>query len=103
MRIAYFYIALLFCTSGQAQQIVQGTIMDAEKDIPLSNVQVTIKQDKVILQYTYSDEQGHFKIKGESRADNILTFSLIGYKPVEIKMTEIQDRILVKLYPEVTK
>ncbi len=100
MRIAYFYIALLFCTSGQAQQIVQGTIMDAEKDIPLSNVQVTIKQDKVILQYTYSDEQGHFKIKGESRADNILTFSLIGYKPVEIKMTEIQDRILVKLYPQ---
>lgn len=101
MRIAYFYITLLFCISGHAQQVVQGTITDAEKGSPLSNVQVTIKHGKVVLQYTYSDEEGHFKIgKKEDGSEDVLTFSLIGYKPVNIKMADIQEVIMVKLYPQ---
>lgn len=103
MRIVSIcFFLFLFCVfHSAAQQVIVGTVTDAENGHPLSNVQVTVKNGKMILQYTHSDKNGEFSIKKSSSfTKSWLSFSHVGYKNAEMNVADINSRVQIKLYPQ---
>lgn len=101
MRIIVFFSLLLCSILTNAQQVMQGVVVDAETGTPLSDVQITVRKEKLILQYTSSDKKGGFKIKTPADSkDSRLFFSLLGYKTVEIELSEVVDKIKIELIPQ---
>lgn len=66
MRIIFFFSLLLYSILTNAQQVIQGVVVDADAGTPLSDVQITVRKEKLILQYTSSDKKGGFKIETAS-------------------------------------
>lgn len=100
MRLIYIFLFLICSFPTIAQQTIMGIVTDAENGNPLSNVQIVIRKDRAILQYTHSDKIGEFSIKKSSTPETLLTFSHVGYKNVEMKVADITDRVRIKLYPQ---
>ena len=92
---------IVFCSLPTfAQQMIQGTVVDAEKGGVLPDVQITVRQGTLVSQYTYSDKNGNFKIKKPTDANgSLLFFSLMGYKSTEVKIADTSDKMQIKLYP----
>lgn len=57
MRIIFFFSLLLYSILTNAQQVIQGVVVDADAGTPLSDVQITVRKEKLILQYTSSDKR----------------------------------------------
>lgn len=100
MRIVYILLFLICSFPAIAQQMIVGVVTDAENGNPLSNVQVSIRKDGLILQYTHSDKNGEFSIKKSSTSGGLLSFSHVGYKKEEMDVTNVTDRVRIKLYPQ---
>lgn len=98
MRIACFLLLLFGCFSAFAQPMIQGTVVDAEKGSPLSDVQVTVKQGGLVVQYTSSDKNGEFAMEAPS-AEGVLSFALMGYKTAEVSISGISGRLRIRLQP----
>ncbi|WP_369048487.1 SusC/RagA family TonB-linked outer membrane protein [Tenacibaculum sp. UWU-22] len=79
-----FLVATFFSTLTYAQsKVITGTVTDAKSGDPLPGVAVYLKNKKSVGAAT--DFDGKFTIKNV-QSDNILVFSLLGYKNQEIRV-----------------
>lgn len=69
---------------------ISGNITDAETGKPLMNVNIVLKGSNV---GTISDNKGDFNLKLYT-APVILRFSMVGYKTVYVKISELRDQDL---------
>ncbi len=97
MRIIFFFSLLLYSILTNAQQVIQGVVVDADAGTPLSDVQITVRKEKLILQYTSSDKKGGFKIKTPADSKGKLFFSFLGYKTVEIELSEATNKTKIEM------
>ena len=77
--------------------MIQGVVVDADAGTPLSDVQITVRKEKLILQYTSSDKKGGFKIKTPADSKGKLFFSFLGYKTVEIELSEAANKTKIEM------
>lgn len=77
--------------------MIQGVVVDADAGTPLSDVQITVRKEKLILQYTSSDKKGGFKIKTPADSKGKLFFSFLGYKTVEIELSEATNKTKIEM------
>ncbi len=90
----FCFFALLFSTSGQAQDAsIKGKIID-ENGLPIPGANIQIKGT---LKSTASDLDGNFQIAASS--DAILIFTYIGYTKIEEPVNG-RKRVDVQLKPE---
>jgi hypothetical protein len=64
-KIAYFLLFFFFSFSSYGQKMnIQGNVMDTTGKIPMHNAVVTLVRikDSVLLGYTYTNQEGYFKI-----------------------------------------
>ncbi len=83
--IILFFCGIKFCFS---QTIIEGSIKNSNKN-PIPYANVLIKKDSIlsILDFSYSDERGSYKLKIEKEGYYSLSFSSLGY---ETKVVKIQ-------------
>ncbi|NER11956.1 carboxypeptidase-like regulatory domain-containing protein [Leptobacterium flavescens] len=88
MKKVVFLITLLFISLGYSQENqqqeteVNGIVVNAENDFPLSNVHI-VNLNKVIG--TISDANGEFQIRAS--VNDTLYFSFIGFKSIKVRVT----------------
>lgn len=95
----YLGFLFFFITSiGIAQTIeIKGKISDAKNKLPLSGVNVTIKNS---TKGTSSDLDGNYSIK--AKKNDVLIFSIIGYASKEVSVTE-SETLNITLQEEANK
>lgn len=89
-KLTCLLIILIFSHSLTAQNI-SGTVLD-EQGVKLSNVSVSVKGTKT---GTFSGADGKFSVTAPAGAT--LIFSYVGYKPVEVKVTNVASELIVSL------
>lgn len=77
---------------------VSGTVTDETSGDPIPGVNITVKGT---LTGTLSDINGHFTIPISDPAQDILVFSFVGYKPIEVSVNG-QNTINVELVYDIT-
>ena len=84
MRKILLNIFLLFCTISFSQEIttVKGTILNANNNMPLENVNI-VNLNKVIG--TATNKKGEFEIRVQ--VDDTLHFSYLGFKSIKVRVT----------------
>ena len=91
-----FALALVsFSLGAQTFSPIKGKVIDKETKEPI--VDIVIKYGKTYNDYLFSDEKGNFEIKNEK--DSVLTIQGIGYKPVQIKMSDFAANPVINLEP----
>lgn len=90
------FMALSLCSIGQAQQVVSGTVIDAESGETLPAVNIHVKGT---TRGTTTDEEGTFSIRVDPDS-TVLVFSFVGYETQEIDVQGRQE-IKVELQPAV--
>lgn len=103
-------LAILFCFYTlyiEAQQVLLlGEATDQFTNAPLSNVLVTIRPagENKIVKYTQTSQDGTYSIKLQSFPNNhVLYFSMIGYAPQTIELTDGRHQYDIQLSEQVTK
>ncbi len=103
-------LAILFCFYTlyiEAQQVLLlGEVTDQFTNAPLSNVLVTIRPagENKIVKYTQTSQDGTYSIKLQSFPNNhVLYFSMIGYAPQTIELTDGRRQYDIQLSEQVTK
>ncbi len=94
-------ITLLFFISiyTNAQSTIRGKVIDAFSRQPLEAA--NIEQGSNEKNRTTTDQYGNFTIK-ISLADTVLTASCVGYKPMEIRLSD-KSNFLIEMLPDVIK
>lgn len=83
-KFLFFLVMLITCCSIYAQQkIISGTVTSSTNGEPLIGVNVVLKSDKSVGSIT--DFNGEYSLQIKSDKD-VLVFSSIGYKTVEVKL-----------------
>lgn len=97
-------LLILFCFQmAMAQNSINGNIRDAKTDQPLANVTIVLmRSDSTIIHYAYSEEDGRFDLKQSSEGVWI-RLSIIGYKSIQQKYSEIPSDFIFRMNPEVFK
>jgi len=93
-------ILILFIFSSKvsfSQAVIKGIVSDsAKRPIPYTNV--TIKKDSIssILDYSYSDEKGHYILNIKGKGNFKIIFSSLGYKTdtLEINVNKSRSKII---------
>ena len=90
-RIFNTILLFLFCVvSGFGQ--FSGRIVDAEDGSPLQAVIcAVVDENGNFLDFRISDAEGRFSLENRENA-SLITFSLLGYERVELRIEEITDR-----------
>lgn len=93
-NIKKVFFLILFCSStgGIGQTIVQGKVIDSFTNLPVVGASIiSLADNHVILNYTYSNDNGLFSIPG---AENfILKISALGYSEKIISVVPEQDLV----------
>ncbi len=93
------FMTLFLFVRFQAQNIVKGIVLDADSELPLQNVTVTLNEN---LFETTTGKEGDFTIKELSNGNYVLKISLAGYKsqkfPLELsgESISLEDIYLFK-------
>ena len=86
----FIILFLFFFPSLFAQQIIiRGKIVDAETNIPLSNANIYLSSGKGTG--TVSDRNGEFSLSANSKQNDFLTISYVGYKTINIFVDNLSD------------
>ncbi|GEQ86901.1 hypothetical protein ULMS_24090 [Patiriisocius marinistellae] len=101
----FFFTSIIF-----AQEfIIEGSLTDAQSGVPLESATVYAEkiQDSTLVTYTISDQNGYFKLIGNSGAKEVnVNISFIGYEGY-LKKVSIKDRIVnlenIKMLPSSEK
>ncbi len=83
------YILSLYIFSLSAQ--TRGCVIDRETSLPLSNVNIYVQKDSVVLCNT--DKNGCFEIKHLNKVDlnDTIVFSYIGYQSIKSTLQKLND------------
>lgn len=106
--LLYILIALGSLLPGidiQAQEIsVEGKVCDKENEVPIPNVSIsTLRKDSLLIHFTVSDSDGHFKIGNISSDACFFSFSCMGYLTKIIPIRTFESGQTVTLTPQVFK
>lgn len=93
----YYVIKVLTVPVAVQLITVQGNVTDASGNTPLPGVVVVVKGK---TKGTTTDVAGHYQLPGIA-AEDILVFSLIGFKPMEVPVSGRKD-INIALQPDVS-
>ncbi|UII25058.1 carboxypeptidase-like regulatory domain-containing protein [Fulvivirga maritima] len=91
-----FITFLLFCSISNSisQVLIKGQIKDeSSKAIPGASIQLLTK-DSLILNYSFSDNNGEFSIKYSKKGDFLLSVSSLGYERHVQALTLQKDNII---------
>lgn len=93
-----------FCSSSalaQRERIqITGKILDQNKNpLEWASVILYFKQDSTMAAFSYSDKEGHFRLKNLSQGEYLLAISYVGIKTIEREITlestlQIEDIIM---------
>ncbi len=89
-------LILLLHTTSWAQQVVSGTVIDAETQQTLIGVNINVKGT---TRGTSTDENGEFRLRVDS-VQTVLVFSYVGYQKVEVDVRG-REEIKVEMSPQV--
>ena len=81
--------------SANAHSHLKGQILDAETQIPLQGVSISLKNS---TNGTFSDQNGFFELYSDS-VINTLVFGYIGFQTMEIEVNNPSEQLLVELQP----
>ncbi|MEL7424781.1 MAG: TonB-dependent receptor [Bacteroidota bacterium] len=93
-------IGMMILVSLSAQnKLVQGTVLDGDTDEPLlfATVETISGSDQVIG--TTTDDNGFFRLEVPPKA--VLLVSYIGYKPVEIRVRDVEEAVVIRMEAEI--
>ncbi|HSA04850.1 MAG TPA: carboxypeptidase-like regulatory domain-containing protein, partial [Tenuifilaceae bacterium] len=93
--ILTFVFAILLSGLGYAQHCVKGKVVDSESQKELQGVAVIVKGT---TRGVITDSNGNFSVCNQSRIDALIV-SHLGYFPVETKVVEGSDILMVALKP----
>ncbi len=95
--LLYIFLFFTFFVFGQDRSVVSGVITDSENNEPLPFASIRLKNYPI---GTISNEIGEFDfyIPKSKRMDTI-SISFIGFNPYEIAISDINDKLDVKLNP----
>lgn len=83
MLVVLFCIFTTTVVKAQDVTVVQGTVVDANDQLPLPGVNVVVKNAK---QAVVTDKDGHYSIHINRQERPILSFSMIGYETNNIEV-----------------
>ncbi|MEO0876274.1 MAG: carboxypeptidase-like regulatory domain-containing protein, partial [Bacteroidota bacterium] len=89
-------IGMMILVNLSAQnKLVQGTVFDGDTDEPLlfATVETISGSDQVIG--TTTDDNGFFRLEVPPKA--VLLVSYIGYKPVEIRVRDVEEAVVIRM------
>lgn len=102
-------LLLFFCISLSAQQspnrvTIKGSIRDTSgAEIPFATVMLLSPKDTTLVNFSRSDDKGHFAFKNVRNAPYLFKISYIGYIPyqqhLDVSATEINDLGEVSIKP----
>ncbi|GMQ31720.1 hypothetical protein Aconfl_43660 [Algoriphagus confluentis] len=98
VRCLFCFVFIIIYSKSLTQDMgrIFGQIVDPETNEGLANVSVYIKDGN---RGTFSNKEGNF-IFNSNRNEGNLVFQLLGYKPVEISLDSVREKILILMYPD---
>lgn len=90
------FLLSLFCIKADAQNQVNGIVVDANTNERLAFVNIVINENGRLG--TTTDIDGRFSIDSQNKIEN-LTMSYIGYETRKIDMGTVKDTLLVRMEP----
>src|SRR5689334_14125724 len=98
MRLIYLAFLLIFCQLANAQKIIKGVVLDAEKKVPVPAASVFLNNTSV---GTTASVQGTFELSVPNGKFDLIVSS-VGFETFNqtINTTEIADFITIKLKPK---
>lgn len=105
-KIKTFLLLLFICTSVvRAQQEIIGLVTDKEDGMPISGVQIIIKDTikNTIVKFTQTDGEGRFSIHQDRKDTShcLLCLSMLGYKPWQYSLKDGKQNFQIKLVPSI--
>lgn len=93
MRLTFILLTFFYGLTANAQKnfVLNGTVIDSITNEPLENVFVVISD---IKKNTLTDVQGFFEIKNLKQGTYFLSTSIVGYTPIQTKITLKTDSVL---------
>jgi hypothetical protein len=88
-----FYLMFLFPLSGFAQIFISGKVSDRNK-MPISFVNVLIKQDSLLIAQTTTDTLGNYSVKINKAASYDLLFHDINFKRQRLSLLIARDTVV---------
>src|SRR3954469_24695718 len=91
-------IALLVCSTAISQTValieISGTVINHEKNEPLSDVSVQIKGS---VTGTITDNTGNFVLRTKQRLPFTLVFTSVGFEPKELEVKSLGSKLQVAM------
>ena len=88
LALFIFSAPKIFSTDNPAGRVVMGTVIDASTKEPLTGVNVMIKNTNLGVS---TDAEGTFTIKNAPHSEFALQMTMVGYKPIELKINPERD------------
>ena len=92
-KILFFLFACAICIGAFAQNILKGTVVDAQTNEPLQGATVSLSNITGVI----TDDHGRFEIDCK-RFSNI-TITYIGYKPYSYSIKNCNEKLTIALTP----
>ena len=91
--LVLFFMFEVFITAAQTGIVITNKVIDAKSKHPLVFAHV---YDKKLSTGTFTDKNGYFTlIIPKSHINDTLTFSFVGYKTLNLEITEIKDTVIL--------
>lgn len=95
-HFALLSTALLFFTSGYAQETIRGSVSNASTGLPVTAVSVTVSESG---EGTFTNDNGEFSLKTNRKFPVTLNFSSIGFESLTRTVNSASEFISVSLTP----
>lgn len=94
MKYILVFVIFFFPLKGNSQNSkIWGKVVDSKDNSSLENVSIYIKDSN---QGTFSNEEGNFIFTFDGDFTSII-FQIIGYKPVEILISEVSENMTIRM------
>lgn len=104
-RFICLILSVLFSLYAYAQKnVYNGIVCQANSKQPIEFVSVCLlAKDSTIINYAYTDKNGHFELAAQAHAGKALSFSYMGYKKVVIPLADFTNASRIMLEEDVYK